>query len=369
MEFSMRSHGRRPVNYLLLLLVLASCVATREISPPYKPRVEILVQQLTEQPYSVHIVENLRYVARVDMRTHWIEVNAQWADLLISKDPNLLRAILAHEIAHDKLGHRYVPADDRHALQALELEADKEALKILHARGYNPWDYVRALKMFQQIEDRNPSGFREQYYSTHPYAGERLEKVENMIVALGFGSKIPNGRAEKPEWKVGYAWKYNWKGPKGGGTVTREIIKEDTCENVQSWVVKVGRNEQCYTKDALAESAVMSQGKLITKRTPPRRFVSWPLEVGREWRDVYELDDQQEKSSRKLAFRRVVSKIEEVTTPTGNFATFKIESYNQPDGRLLTEHWYSPAVKWFVKIKETLRDGVREEELASFNVD
>src|SRR5712692_7443183 len=113
----------------------------------------------------------------------------------------------------------------------------------------------------------------------------------------------------------------------------------------------------------------MSQGKLITKRTPPRRFVSWHLEVGREWRDVYELDDQQEKSSRKLAFRRVVSKIEEVTTPTGNFETFKIESYNQPDGRLLTEHWYSPAVKWFVKIKETLRDGVREEELASFNVD
>jgi len=61
--------------------------------------------------------------------------------------------------------------------------------------------------------------------------------------------------------------------------------------------------------------------------------------------------------------------MEEVTSPAGTFGGFKIESYNQSNGRLLAEYWYSPTVKWLVKIKETLRDGVREEELVSFTVD
>lgn len=365
----MRSCGRRPLKFLLLPFLFASCVATREISPPYKPRVEALVRQLSEQPYSVHIVENLRVLARVDMRSRRIELHARFADVLMSKDPNMLRAILAHEIAHDKLSHHHRLAESRHEIQVLEIEADEEAVKILHVGGYDTRDYLRALKMIKEIEDKNPSSFREQYYSSHPYAGERLERVEHMIATLGFGPKNIGERAEKPEWKVGYEWKYNWKSPVGSGTVTREIIREEAFEGVQSWVVRVGRNEQYYTKDVLGEMAIMSRGKLITKRTPPRRFVSWPLEVGREWKDIYLLDSPEEKSSRKLNIRRVVSKIEVVSTAAGTFEAFKIESYNQSDGRLLTEHWYSSVAKWFVKLKETLRDGAREDELTSFKGD
>ena len=366
---SMTSRGRKPLKYCLFFFFLVSCAVSREISPPYKPGVEVLVQQLTDQPYSVHILDNSRYLVRVNMHSRWIELNAQWADALMRKDPNLLRAILAHEIAHDKLGHRYALADDRHALQALELEADEEALRILHARGFSPWDYVRAMKMLKEIEDKNPSSSREQYYSSHPYAGERLEKIEAMIITLGLSPKIPNGGTEKPEWKVGYVWKYNWKGPKGSGTLTREIIREDYCAEVRSWIVKIGKNEFCYTKDLLGELAVMTDGKLITKRTPPRSFVSWPLEVGKEWRDTYLLENAQEKSSRRLVIRRVVSDIEEITIPAGKFAAFKIDSYDQSGGGgLVTEYWYSPEVKWLVKLRDTLSAGIREEELISFNV-
>ena len=113
----MTSRGRGPLKYILFFFFLVSCAATREISPPYKPGVEALVQQLTDQPFSVHILENSRYLVRIDMRSHWIELNAQWADALMRKDPSVLRALLAHEIAHDKLGHRYVPADDAYQLQ------------------------------------------------------------------------------------------------------------------------------------------------------------------------------------------------------------------------------------------------------------
>src|SRR5438445_4598653 len=190
MDTTVRSCGWSLLNCFSLLTFLTSCAVTREISPLYKPRAQALVTQLTDQPYSLHIVENLPCIARVDMRTRWIEVNARWAEVLMSKDPSLFRAILAHEIAHDKLGHRRVPADDRHALQQLELEADEEAVKILHSRGYNPQDYLRAMRMFKAIEDKTPAGSGEQYYSTHPYAGERLERIEKMIEALGPVQKI-----------------------------------------------------------------------------------------------------------------------------------------------------------------------------------
>lgn len=176
-------------------------------------------------------------------------------------------------------------------------------------------------------------------------------------------------RAEKPEWKVGYEWKYAWKRPGESGTGTREIIKEDTFEGVPSWLVKVGRNEQFYTKDTLGQLAIMSKGKLVSKRTPPRRFLVWPVEVGKEWRDTYLLENIEEKSSRNIDVRRVVSKREQVTVPAGAFEAFKIETYNSYDNRLLEEHWYSPAAKWFVKIREYRREGLREEELMSIKVD
>ena len=84
--------------------------------------------------------------------------------------------------------------------------------------------------------------------------------------------------------------------------------------------------------------------------------------------DRHALENAQEKSSCRLAIRRVASNIEEITTPAGKFAVFKIDSYNQSGGGLVTEYWYSPAVKWFVKLRETLSAGMREEELISFNV-
>ena len=93
--------------YIPLLFFLVSCsTLPGEISPAYKPRVEALVKQLTEEPYFIHIVEDHHTIATVDLRTQWVIFNAKWAKFLIEKNPNFLRAILAHEIAHVELGHK-----------------------------------------------------------------------------------------------------------------------------------------------------------------------------------------------------------------------------------------------------------------------
>ena len=83
-------------------------------------------------------------------------------------------------------GHKYsgVGPDDAQGIQDLESEADQETVNILKNKGFDPWDYWRLMKMLKAIADKNPRGFYEQYYSKHPYAGERLEKIEKMITSL-----------------------------------------------------------------------------------------------------------------------------------------------------------------------------------------
>lgn len=176
-------------------------------------------------------------------------------------------------------------------------------------------------------------------------------------------------KAQKPEWKVGYEWRYSWKGPAGSGTFTREIIREDTFEGVPCYVMRSGRNENFYVKEILGLLATMSRGRLTFKADVSYQILSWPLEVGKEWRNTYIRENIEEKSSQTFDFRIVVAKIEEVRAPAGIIEAFKIEVYGFHDGNLRSEFWYSPQVKWFVKERLYQERGVLERELISFKVD
>jgi len=179
----------------------------------------------------------------------------------------------------------------------------------------------------------------------------------------------PGLKAEKPEWRVGYEWRYAWKRPGRSGTYTSEIIREDLLEGIPAYVIKREKNEDYYAKDVLGMFARMSGGKLVFKRNNPRQNFLWPLEVGKEWRNAYLRENIQEKSSETFDYRMVVAQIEEVTVPAGTFEAFKVEVYIHRSGNLFAEYWYSPQVKWLVMEREHLRDGLREVELISFKAD
>ncbi len=176
-------------------------------------------------------------------------------------------------------------------------------------------------------------------------------------------------KAEKTEWKIGNWWEYAWKRPDKSGTYTREVIREDTFEGTSCYVIKRGRREYYYTKDVLGYIARKSKGRVDRKRTPPMQLLSWPLEIGKEWENPYLLERPKEKTSVTVDRRLVVAKVEEVKVPAGTFKTFKIERYTSFSGKLFTEYWYSPKVKWFVKIRRYRRNGVRETELINYKVD
>ena len=179
----------------------------------------------------------------------------------------------------------------------------------------------------------------------------------------------PSARAEKPEWKVGYQWEYAWKGPGKSGSLTREIIREDTFEGIPSYVVRVGTNEHFYAKDLLGLLASTASEKRVFKRNPPSQLLSWPLVVGKEWKDIYVRENIGEKSSQTFNYRTMVAHIEEVKVPAGTFEAFKIETYGLKSDNLVAEYWYSPKAKWFVKERMFHHGGVLERELTSFKID
>lgn len=175
-------------------------------------------------------------------------------------------------------------------------------------------------------------------------------------------------KAQKPEWKIGDQWQYAQKLPGRSGALKREVVREDVSDGTPVYVVRVGRNENFYTKDLLALQATLQGGRVVTKRNPPQQYLPWPLEVGKEWRNVFILENVEQKSSQTLDFQIVLANFEDVKVPAGNFPSFKIEVYNSLNGNLLVERWYSPEVKWLVEERVYLASGVREEELISFKV-
>ena len=178
----------------------------------------------------------------------------------------------------------------------------------------------------------------------------------------------PSVKAQKPAWKVGYWWEYAWERPGGSGTRTYEMVREDTFEGVPCYVIKRGRREYFYTKDVLGRLGRTDRGQLVRRRTPPLQDFSWPLEVGKKWRNAYRREKPQEGSSRNFDRRLVVTKFEKIKVPAGTFEAFKIERIDNRRN-LVNEFWYAPKVKWLVKRRDYLRDGVTETELINYKVD
>ena len=182
-------------------------------------------------------------------------------------------------------------------------------------------------------------------------------------------SKLTNLTIAKPEWKPGNQWRYGWKRPGTSGTLTREVLREESFAGVPAYVVRAGKNENFYAKEVLGLLATKAGGKITLRRDVPYQPLSWPLEVGKEWKNSYVLERLEEKSSQRYDNRIFVSKVEAVQVPAGTFETFKIEVYGAHSGNLQTEYWYSPQVKWFVRTRTYEQDGVREEELLNYKID
>jgi len=126
--------------------------------------------------------------------------------LLRQANDEHLRGVLAHEIAHDDLGHpakmqvlgvglnlgavlleRLIPGSGNFAPIAgnliassysrpQELEADRHAVTILRRAGYDKNVMIRALNWIMRVEGNSGGGF----LSTHPATDERIRALQRL---------------------------------------------------------------------------------------------------------------------------------------------------------------------------------------------
>lgn len=276
-------------------------------------------------------------------------------------------------------GRRSDGARERHGLELRRLSFTPVPGKVLYVGTLIVDLSERGLATLKDMrEDERAKDYFLQTYGTTQWASRSFAVLgPSPTVAVSTQAPTPErksitqtgAKTDRPEWKVGDRWRYNWKRVSTNGTLTREIIREDTFAGVPCYVVRVGKNETFFTKDGLGLLGSMSGGKVIFSRDAPYQPLSWPLEVGKEWQNSFTLERIELKSSQTYYYRIVVAGLDQVNVPAGTYDTFKITVYDAYSNRLLNEYWYSPAVKWFVKSRTYEQDGVREEELLSYKVD
>ncbi len=91
-----------------------------------------------------------------------------------------------------------------------------------------------------------------------------------------------------PEWKVGDRWVYQ---NQDGRRVTNRVIRLEEIDGIPHYVVQRGVNEIYFTKEIhhhLTKKAP-GNGKVISKWEPPLPLFSWPLEVGKKWKEKLKL--------------------------------------------------------------------------------
>ena len=71
-----------------------------------------------------------------------------------------------------------------------ELQADRLAVRISHAAGYDATQYLNFMYKLQEMEDSEPSALTE-LFSTHPSTSERISTVKTEISQLGSKNTRP----------------------------------------------------------------------------------------------------------------------------------------------------------------------------------
>jgi hypothetical protein len=210
-------------------------------------------------------------------------------------------------------------------------------------------------------------------FKAHPYldwlkARQASAQPTSGVVAPPAASTALSGPITVPAWKVGDEWEYAYKDPAGGGTYVIVVTRVEVVDGIEHYVVTTGTRESLYRVSDLTFSVERAEGAIVTRNVPAQINYAWPLTVGKTWEQSYR---QERPAARQTLNRNVVCTVEAeetVSVPAGSFHTVKITSRNKTSSAVGYELWYSPDVRQWVKVREVLRNGVRERELISFKL-
>ena len=170
-----------------------------------------------------------------------------------------------------------------------------------------------------------------------------------------------------PTWDRGDEWKFRWSSPRGAGTFVRTVAGETTIAGVPCYILRTGSRDIYYTKADLAWLMEHVEGAVETRATPPNRLLDWPLFAGKTWDQMYSWENPAARLTEERRRRYTVVAWVIVNVPAGSFWTYHVTS-KDPTGRLVSEYWYAPEVKWIVKDRNMHSYGVLEREMLGYTL-
>ncbi len=170
-----------------------------------------------------------------------------------------------------------------------------------------------------------------------------------------------------PTWRPGDQWVYRSEGPQGKSLSMWSVVRLETVDGTECYVVKSGETGEVYFRRAdLAWTMDKVSGTIESRATPPDLRYVWPLEVGKRWDVTYTLNRPLDRTTAKRQRECEVLAREAVSVPAGTFETVKIGCRDKRSGAATYEAWYAPAVKQVVRWHGHWADGLEKRELIRF---
>jgi hypothetical protein len=188
------------------------------------------------------------------------------------------------------------------------------------------------------------------------------------VTVAALAPAATTGPVPAPVWHVGDEWQYAYESPAGSGTFVWSVSRIETLDGEPNYVVTTGTREIFHRVSDLASTLERVDGVVVVRDTPARLMYTWPLAVGKSWEESHKQERPVERSTVERKSQWTVEAEETVSVPAGTFRTLRITWRNKNTGAVVTEMWYAPDVKQWVKIREVLSNGIREREMVSFKL-
>jgi len=193
--------------------------------------------------------------------------------------------------------------------------------------------------------------------------------VSTSTVAVSSGDPGASLSIDLPVVRPGFEWEYRWEGPSSQGTFVWSVNRIEAVDGVEYYVVRASSGREIYWRklDRAYFMDTIAQG-IETRHVPPSP-VPWPLVVGKSWESRYTRERPIEKTSREEMRACRVDKQERVVVPAGTFDTLKIVCADPRSQEVMSEVWFAPEVRQWVKERSKYDEGIRERELLRYRLE
>jgi hypothetical protein len=161
----------------------------------------------------------------------------------------------------------------------------------------------------------------------------------------------------RPEWRVGDRWTFRRTRLAGAAVVVTHQVVAATLDGYTVQVLGLAQpvSRQWTTELHLIQEAV--QDGATARYEPPAPYFMWPLKPGATWQQEFRYTDGRTDNRYANAWK-VGETIEPIDTMAGRFYTLRVERWNGP--QRLETYWYTPRIRYWVRLEDYLRGYVEE---------